>query len=321
MILLTGGTGFIGRHLVRQFVAENRNVRVLSRQPCRVALPSAVSWAKGDLVDSSSLRAALRDVSTVVHAAAVLAGENIPESAFERINAGGTEALAKTARAMGVRQFIHISSAAVYGEGTTAMPHLEDAAYCPSTPYQRSKLFAEQVLTTALAGSDIRCTIFRPVELYGSDRPQTIELFREVAKRRLWLHGSASVFVQPTHIADLVGAILLAMDNENLQHEVFNIGGSESLEFRELISLIGTRVCNVPIQVSAPHWTRPVAAFATKASAMVGKPPALFARLSRACVNRTVSIEKARLLLGFKPLALECRLDQIAAELREKGVQ
>ena len=318
MILLTGGTGFVGRHLARQFVADGRQVRVLSRTP--PALPDTVSWTQGDLTDPASLRVALRDVRTVVHAAAMLAGGPTPDAAFERVNAGGTKYLASAAREMSVRQFIHISSAAIYGDGTTAAPHLEDDALCPNTPYQRSKLSAERALAASLQGCEVRWTIVRPPDLYGPDRPQTIAFFREVAHRRLWLHGPARVLVHPTHITDLVTAVRLVIDRDDLQGQVINVGCAHPIEFRELISLIGARVGHTPAQLSAPRWSRPLAALALNAWAAGGKPPAVLARLSRAWINRAVSIEKARRLLGFQPLTLESGLDQTVAELRRRAL-
>ena len=320
MILLTGGTGFVGRHLTSQFVTDGRRVRVLSRAPGRVPLPDAVSWARGDLAEPAALQAALRDVRTVVHAAALLAGGPTPGAAFERVNARGTETLARVARDAGVRQFIHISSAAIYGEGPIATPHSEDSTLCPGTLYQRSKLLAEHALTAALDGSDVHWTILRPPELYGPDRPQTIAFFRAVARRRLWLHGPARAIVQPTHVADLIAAVRLVIDRDDLRREVINIGGSQILEFRDFISLIGVRVGNVPLQLSAPPWTRPLAGLASQAWAAVGKPPAILTRLSRAWTNRALNIEKARSLLGFEPVALEWGLDQTVSDMRRNGL-
>jgi nucleoside-diphosphate-sugar epimerase len=320
VILLTGGTGFAGRHLALEFVAAGRQVRVLSRTPGRVILPDAVSWAQGDLTDPDSLREALCDVDTVVHAGAVLRDGLTPDIALERVNTGGTEALARVARDMGVRRFVHISSAGVYGDGRTASPHRESDTPVPGTPYERSKLSAEQALIATLEGSKVHWTILRPQGLYGPDRPATAAFFRMVAQKRFWLHGPAHVIVHPTHIADLTVAVRLVLDRNDLHHEVINIGGARSLEFQELISLIGVCVGRVPFQLSIPRWTRPLAALASQAWAAAGKPPALFARFSRAWVNRAVSIENARRLLGFAPVALEWGLDRTAAELRRQGL-
>lgn len=320
MILLTGGTGFVGRHLVQRLVADGRQIRVLSRTPGRVTLPDSISWAQGDVTDSASLHAALRDVRTVVHAAAVLSDGLTPDAAFDSVNVGGTATLAAAARDMGVREFVHISSAGVYGDGCTASPHLESDTPIPGTPYERSKLSAEQALVAALEASNVRWTILRPQGLYGPDRPATAAFFRKVAQKSLWLHGPGHAVVHPTHISDLAAAVRLVLDRNDLQHEVINIGGARWLEYCELISLTGVRVGRVPYQLRAPLWIVQVAALSSRVWSAAGAPPAVLKRLSHAWVNRAVSIEKARCLLGFNPVELELGLDQTAAELRRNGL-
>ena len=320
MILLTGGTGFVGRHLASQFVTDGRRVRVLSRAPGRVPLPDAVSWARGDLAEPATLQGALRDVSIVVHAAAAMPDGQTRAAHLEQVNAGGTNTLARAAREAGVRQFIHISSAGVYGDGSSTAPHCENGALNPGTPYEQSKLSAEEALTSALDGSDVHWTILRPQGLYGSDRPATAEFFRSVARRRFWLHGPTRVIVHPTHIRDLTSAVRLVVHRDDLHHEVINVGGAQALEFRELISLIGMRVGHTPYQFFAPRPAAQLAAVAARALAVAGNPPAILARICRVLVNRAVSIEKARSLLGFEPVALEWGLDQTVSDVRRNGL-
>lgn len=318
MILLTGGTGFVGRHLVQQFIADGHHVRVLSRTPGRIALPASASWVLGDLTDPDSLPAALCDVDIVVHAGGVLHEGSRSEASLERVNVGGTKAIARVARDSGVRKFVHISSAGVYGDGCTAAPHCESDTPAPVNPYERSKLSAEHALIATLEGSNVNWTILRPQGLYGPDRAATVDFFRAVATKRLWLHGPSRVVVHPTHIGDLTAAVQLVLDRNDLQHEIINIGGARWLEYCELVSLTGTSVGHVPFQICAPRWTRQIAAFTARAVRSVGRRHAPIERLSRAWINRAVSIEKARRLLGFEPLALESGLNQTATELRRR---
>lgn len=319
MILITGGTGFVGQRLARQLTAEGRPVRILSRSPHRVALPDTVEWAPGDLTDPSSLCAALSGVETVVHLAAALPGGRVRTAGLQSTNVGGTEALASAARAAGVQRFIHVSSAGVYGDGALEAPHGEADPPSPTTPYERSKLAAEQALETALQGSSVRWIILRPSGLYGPDRPATAAFFREVARRRLWLHGPTRVLVHPTHVLDLVGAIVRSLDRDDLQREVVNVGGACPVELQELIALVGARLGHQPLQFTLPTWCRNMAAKVAGVWSLWGEPPPLLQRLTRSRINRAISIEKARLLLGFEPVALEWGLDQTTAALCEMG--
>ena len=316
MILLTGGTGFVGRHLVQQFTIDARPLRVLSRTPGRITLPGTISWAAGDLRDAPSLHAALRGVDTVVHAAAVLPGSARTDSDLDAVNAAGTAAIARAAREMGVARFVQISSAGVYGDGGTAAPHRESDAPSPGNAYERSKLAAERALAASLADSRVSWTILRPQGLYAGDRPATAALFRKVATQRVWVHGSARVMVHPTYIADLVAAVALVIDRADLHSEVINIGGSRALELRDLIAMIGTQMEHTPRQVVLPRAAGRLAALLVRGWTAFGTPPAPLARQAREWINRAVNIDKARQLLGFTPVALEWGLDQTAAQLR-----
>jgi nucleoside-diphosphate-sugar epimerase len=320
VIFLTGGTGFVGQRLTRQLTAEGRAVRVFSRGPRRAAFPPAVEWATGDLNDPSCLPAALKGAETVIHLAAALPGGPASASRVESLNVDGTRALASAACAAGVRRFIHVSSAGVYGDGVEEAPHREADPLSPATPYERSKLEAERALEAALEGSSVGWIILRPTGLYGPDRPATAAFFQDVAGRRLWLHGPTRVLVHPTHVLDLVGAIARALEHEDLCGEVLNVGGAKPVEFRELIALIGAQLGHGPLQVSAPSWSRHVADGMARVWRLLGPPPVGLEHLARQWVNRTVNIEKARRLLGFEPVSLEWGLDQTATVLREMGL-
>ncbi len=319
MILLTGGTGFVGHHLASQFVFEGRRVRVLSRTPDRIVLPEGVSCVKGDLTNPASLSEALCDIDTVIHAGAVLQKGSTSDAQLEQVNAGGTAALARIARDAGVRRFVHISSAGVYGDGYTSSPHLENDIPAPATAYERSKLLAEQALVGALEGSKVQWTILRPQGLYGAKRPATAAFFRLVAQKKFWLHGPAHVVVHPTHIDDLASAVRKVLNCDDLHREILNIGGERWLDYCELIRLTGASLGHVPMQFRAPGWASQVAAVSVRAWGANSRPPALLARLSRTWINRAVSIEKARDRLGFEPLTLAEGIHQTATELRRNA--
>lgn len=297
MILVTGGTGFIGRHLVNQLLAEGRPVRVLSRTPERHRFPPPVELVAGDLTDPASLAAALREVETIVHLAGVISPDRSEAHELARVNVDGTELLAGAARAQGIRRFVHISSAGVYGDGNDPKPFLETDPPNPATPYEKSKLSGEQRLVDSLATSEVQWTILRPTGVYGAARPATGRLFRTIAQRRWWLHGLGRAVVHPTYVSDLCGAIGQVIRHPGLHRMVINIGGARSLEFPELIRLIGKRVGHTPRQISVPKWIR-----------------------GRSWINRSVNIEKARRQLGFEPVPLEWGLDETVSELRSRGV-
>jgi nucleoside-diphosphate-sugar epimerase len=298
VIAVTGGTGFIGRHLVAALLAEGRDVRVLTRSVdrARQMLPGA-ELHEADLGDEAGLRRALAGVHCVVHLAARLA-DGAPAASLEALNVAGTAALARAASAAGVERFIHGSSAGVYGDGYRPIPHTESDIPNPRTPYESSKLAAEAALRSALADGAVSWTIIRPTGVYGPGRPATLALYRDVATRRLWLHGPVRVLLHPSYLDDVVMGIRLVLDRDDLAGEIFNLGGERALPFQELIALVGAQMGHAPLQVSLPTalaWGR------------------------SSVVCRVADLSKARVRLGFTPVPLADGIARTAAWVRAQA--
>src|SRR6185436_9203424 len=109
----------------------------------------------------------------------------IDDSAMRRINVDGTRNLATAAGAAGVKRFIHISSAGVYGERPELQPPDERTAPMPQTPYERSKLDAEVALAAALQNTGIASVILRPTGIHGPRREATARFYSRICRRAL----------------------------------------------------------------------------------------------------------------------------------------
>src|SRR5438105_3133565 len=161
-LAITGGTGFVGSHLLTAARAQGYQVRALTRG-WRPPQPGIV-WVEGALDRPDSLIALCSEADAVIHIAGLI---NAPDRAgFEAVNVGGTAATLDAAHAAGIRRFIHISSLAA------REPELSD--------YGWSKARAERVV----AASGLDWTIVRPPAVYGPGDRETFELFR-MAKRGL----------------------------------------------------------------------------------------------------------------------------------------
>ncbi|HYD11604.1 MAG TPA: NAD-dependent epimerase/dehydratase family protein [Allosphingosinicella sp.] len=187
-LAITGGTGFVGGHLLRAARAAGHPVRALTRG-WRPAEPG-IDWVEGALDRPDSLAALCGEADAVIHIAGLI---NAPDRAgFEAVNVGGTAATVDAARAAGIRRFIHISSLAA------REPELSD--------YGWSKARSERVV----AASGLDWTIVRPPAVYGPGDRETFELFR-MAKRGLVAlppRGRFSVI----HVEDLCRLILALLD-------------------------------------------------------------------------------------------------------------
>jgi nucleoside-diphosphate-sugar epimerase len=308
VILVTGGTGFVGRHLVDALAARGDEVRVLTRSD-RLSKRSGVTMAVGDLSDEASLDRAASGARVVVHLAARLSPAVGDASAWYDFNVRTSASLAGAARRAGVERFIHVSSGGVYGDGTAASPHAEADVPHPGNAYERSKLAAEQAVVEGLASSGTSCAILRPAGVYGRGRPVTEAFFNEVRRRRLWVHGTPNVIVHPTHVSDVVQACTRLLDHPDVDG-VLNVAGERALPFQDLVALtaaalgVRARQLVVPAAVGRPIG-RIVASVLAAAHAPV---PATLERAGRPWVNRALDISRARARLGFVPIELAAGL-------------
>jgi UDP-glucose 4-epimerase len=163
LIALTGATGFIGQHLLRELPARGYRCRVLLRRPVEIPLDCA-SAVIGDLARPENLSAALADVDAVVHSAGVPEGASgIPEADHRQLNAEATRTLARAAKRARVKRFIYLSSIRAQTGPSAEGVITEEREPRPVDAYGRSKLEAER----AIAELDIDWVALRPVLVYG----------------------------------------------------------------------------------------------------------------------------------------------------------
>jgi nucleoside-diphosphate-sugar epimerase len=308
VILVTGGTGFVGRHLLDALAARGDQVRVLTRSE-RTPPHAGVTMAVGDLADETSLERAIRGVRVVVHLAARVASVVGDERTWYDFNVRTSAALATVAGRAGVERFVHVSSGGVYGDGAAAKPHAEADSPQPGNAYERSKLAAEQVVTERLASFVTSCAILRPAGIYGRGRPATMAFFDEVRRRRLWLHPTPHVIVHPTHVSDVVQACMRLLDRPDVAG-VLNIAGERALPFQELVALTAAALGVKARQLVVPAAVgRPIARVASSVLAAARAPvPAALERAARPYVNRALDTSLARARLGFLPIELAAGL-------------
>ena len=199
-VLVTGGHGFVGSHLVRRLLAEGDRVRCLVR---RDGVPDnlmdlPVELAVGDVTRPETLVRAVDGVDEVYHLAARLTA--MSEAEMLRTNGGGTRHLVDAvARAGGVARFVHCSSLAVAGPCEGAAPRTEASDGRPVTWYGASKALAERVVR-GRAGPGLAYTIVRPPVVYGPRDRGLLSLFQTVARGLQPLLGR-----QPKHYSWVYG--------------------------------------------------------------------------------------------------------------------
>jgi UDP-glucose 4-epimerase len=163
IVALTGATGFIGQHLLRELPKRGYRLRVLLRRPGTVPIDCA-SAVVGDLARPQNMSQALADADAVIHSAGIAhAMSGVPEDDYRALNTESTIDLARAAQRAGVRRFVFLSSIRAQCGAAAEQVQTEDMQPQPTDAYGRSKLAAEQ----GLHGLDLDWVALRPVVVYG----------------------------------------------------------------------------------------------------------------------------------------------------------
>ena len=305
-VIVTGGTGFIGGHVVDRFLAEGWRVTLLVRDPARIAArhQGRVEALRADLAaDLPALPAA----DVLVHAAADMDFGH-DARAMAPVNVAGTERLLAAARAMaGPPRFVHVSSQAVYGfdrhytdadEATPMRP--SPYAYCDT-----KRLAEEAVWRASAAGLPV--AVLRPGFVYGPGDVRTLPpVVAMMRKGQLSSHIDGGRFdTGCLHVENLAAGVFLAATRPEAVGEAFNLGDGRVLTIRQMVDDVAARI-GVPAPTgSLPFGVAMAAGHVVQGAWRLfrrpGPPPLspfLVAMLRR---NSGFSIAKAQAKLGYAP--------------------
>ncbi len=244
-ILVTGGAGFIGGHLVESLVPDNE-VRVLDdlSSGSRERVPDRAELIEGDVRDESAVARAMQGVDVVFHLAAVVnVARSVERPAHSHaVNVDGTLAVFEAARLNDARVVL-ASSAAIYG-APESVPIDEDEPPAPESPYGLDKLTVDRYAALYHDLYDLPTVRIRPFNAYGpgqtgGDYAGVVSIFVEQARagEPITVEGDGTQTRDFVHVWDLVGAFRLAATTDHVG-EAFNIGTGESVSIRELAELV-----------------------------------------------------------------------------------
>jgi len=276
-VLVTGGTGFIGIHLVAALAARGWNLRCLVRPTSnrQHLAPYPVDYVVGTLQDRVTLHQAVQDVEVIYHLAGVTKARTRAD--FERINYDGTRTLLDVCSNTHtpLRKFVYISSIAAAGPSAAGTPVQESDPAHPVGPYGQSKLKAE---ATVLAyQSHLPVTVLRPSAIYGPYDTDFLRLFRAIKRGFLPSIGPQELYVDMCFVTDLVRGILAASESADTCGEVFFLSGTCHTWRdigREIARQMGVRVRDVRL----PAWLVLGAATATDGWARLSGRPSVLSR-------------------------------------------
>jgi nucleoside-diphosphate-sugar epimerase len=305
-LLITGGNGLLGRHLVAALQDRGDAVRVL-------VLPAEdSSWLdrrglavhRGDVRRPETLAVLTRGVDAVLHLAGMM-GVWRPLDDYQAVNVTGTENVCRAALGAGAR-VVHVSSWTVYGMAL-GEPARESFPLRPfREPYAITKAAGDLVVQRMIADDGLAAVIIRPGTFFGpGDRLH----FGRIADR---LRAGRGIIVGPgdnalplVYVTDVVQGILLALDHERAAGQAYNITNDRPLTQKQLMHAIARELGTGPPRLHVPYHALYAAGYAAERLAKVTRssrrPPVTRLGVAFFGTDNRYSIDKARRELGYAP--------------------
>jgi nucleoside-diphosphate-sugar epimerase len=326
---VTGGTGFIGSHLVERLVDQGYHVTCLIRKTSNLrwlnhlltAKSPQVELVMGDLHDVEALAQHVRDTDLVFHLAGLT---KAPDAAtYDRVNAGGTKGLIEACLAAQTRldRFVYCSSLAAVGPSRDATPKAEDVTPQPLTDYGSSKLKGELILREY--ADRLPITIIRPPAVYGPRDVDIFLFFQLINRGVIPILGDAAKLLSLVHVKDLVAGIYTAAVSECAIGETYFLTDGDIHTWLEIERVIADALEKHPLKVQVPFFLLDFISIFTEAAAKVTRQtPTLNRQKVRDLKQRfwICDSTKAQKELGYRPnYFLEKGIQETAGWYRANG--
>jgi len=256
--LITGATGFIGKHLVRTLVEQGRDVRCLVRKTSdRQYLEKlGVELFYGDLLNKNSIKGIVKGVDIVHH----LAGEVYsPRSGnYFKINVEGTKNLLEVCLPENIEKFIFLSSIQAVGPNKNQGILLNEKSPCiPITPYGKSKLKAEQFLREFCANDSSPVIIIRAPLVYGPGAAncRSAILFQTIRNGRFMFVGRRNHMLSTCYIDNLIQGMLLLEKNKKSVGKIYFIADQKPFTVEHIVRTIAEAIGVPQPKIQIPIWT------------------------------------------------------------------
>jgi dihydroflavonol-4-reductase len=302
-VLVTGATGFTGSRLVRDLVSAGAMVRALARPSSdQGALDDlAIEWMTGDLANAAFIEQAVQGIHYIFHLATLYRTPTATENDHRLVHVESTRLLAEAAqRQPDFKRFVLVSTVGVHGH-VEHPPADEQAPFNPGDEYQRTKLEAEQWLTSFAARTGLDYSIIRPCAIYGPGDRRLLKLFKMAQRPFTPVLGRRPCLYHLIHVEDLSRIIMLAAQHPRAAGEAFIAGYPDPIPLDAMLRIIAkalrrkSRIIRLPV---APFWT--LAVLCEKVCPRLGVKPPLYRRRIKFFLNdRAFDTSKIRDQLGY----------------------
>lgn len=302
-VLITGATGFIGGALVGRLVEEGVAVRASHRAGSDTAALDrlGVERVLFDLVRPETAPEAVSGCTHVVHLGALRGHGGVPLGEIDRVNIGGTTALALAAASAGAERFVFGSTLGVYGF-VTRSPIDEATALRPNTPYRRSKAAAERALRTVEAETGLPVAIARICSTVGPGSSNWDGLIEAIRGGRLRLLGDGANRLHTAHVSEIVDALWRCAVRPEAAGETFVLAGDKPVSVRAF-----TRLVAEALGVAAPGLGPPASPYvvASHVASAVFRTTGVYVPWLHTreflVADKWADLSRARDLLGYRP--------------------
>lgn len=321
--VVTGATGFVGRHLCRELTGAGHEVVALHRATSNLEglREMSIARAEGALLDPESLRRAFDGSEVIFHIAALFREAKHGEDRYRAVNVDGTRNVFEAAIATGVRKVVHCSTVGVHSH----IPHPpadETEDYRPGDTYQRTKCEGEKLALEYFRSGVLEGCVVRPAMIWGPGDPRMKKLFQGIQRRRLPIIGTGETPLHWVDVRDVALGFRLAAEHPDNTGEVYILAGAEPIRVRELYSLIAEQlgVSVLPVRIPA----RPVQLLGDCVEVLCKpfgiEPPIYRRRVDFFTKTRWFDWSKARRELGYLPSgSIQDEVTAIIQSFRDRG--
>ena len=323
-ILVTGGTGFTGKTLVKKLLDVKHQVVALDYKE-GVKTEELKQWGAkvviGSVTDKALVEQCMEGVDVVQHLAAAFRELDVPKNYYREVNVEGTKNVVEIAQKHKVKKFIYCSTCGVHGNIDNP-PDGESAPIQPADYYQQTKYEAEPIINE-FNNNGLKTVIIRPAAIYGPGDPERFfMIFKKVAKGSFMMFGDGKALYHPLYIDNLIDALVLAMEEGNGDGGTYLIADDEYIEINELVKKVG-KALNIDVKIR--HYPIIPLVIVGHIFEKICKPfkiaPPIFPRrVDWFRQNRAFKIDKAKKELGYKPkIGLEEGLKRTGEWYKEMG--
>lgn|SRR5690606_24486348 len=302
-VLVTGGTGFTGSHLLQKLSNSGADVRCIARKSSTIpeSLSAGVKWIRGDVYDADVVRDAMKDVEYVFHVAACFRDGGAEDEEYRRVHVVSTQLLARAAvKEPSFKRFVHTSTVGVHGHIANP-PANEEAPFNPDDVYQRTKLEGELWIREFADQEGLPLAVVRPAAIIGPGDRRLLKLVKLARLGVCPLLDGHDTCYHLIHVDDLTRCMLQLASDPRAKGEVFICGNKESTTLRSMMEVIGDELGHKVRFISLPGKQLFIIVDAIEAgSKTLHVPPIIYRRrLAFFTKDRSFDTTKLSSVLGF----------------------